>query len=498
MKLQPLKVIYGIFVSLLTWHVFWGCTINPVTKRPNFVLTTQEGERRIGEKEAQKVAQTMGLTDDPELVAYVHAIGNRLAAHSPRKDVEYQFFIVEMNEPNAFALPGGFIYVSRGLLPLTNSEAELAGVLGHEIGHVAARHSIQRLSAAAPFAIVGGVAGTVTGIVSDRLSNVVTGITGFAGNVLLAPYSRNQERQADEVGIELAADSGWDPAGLSHFLHTLGRYEEQKQPKSKTVSFFNTHPSTPERVEATIDHAKEVTHAGGQPIVKDHASFLEKLDGLVIGRHPAEGMFEDNLFLQPDLNFAIRFPNGWESQNSREAILAVEKDTSVFSLLTVAGQGDDPMSVVQALDKKSDGNILNNVERFQIGQLSAARIVLETRTKQGPTAVDLTWIAYDGDIYQIIGGSKLDLYKKYAPTFRQVAQSFRPLTSFERNRITIARLRLVQAHEGESIQNLIVRTESEWTVDQTALANGLERETILESGQLVKIAKREPYLPRKK
>ena len=156
----------GSFAGLLTALVFQGCAMNPVTGRPDFVLTTTEGERKIGEDAAREVEESMGLTEDPALAAYIEAIGKRLAMQSPRKDVEYQFYVVEMVEPNAFALPGGFVYVSRGLLALANSEDELAGVLGHEIGHVAARHSVRRMSAAAPFALVAGITGGAVGLVS--------------------------------------------------------------------------------------------------------------------------------------------------------------------------------------------------------------------------------------------------------------------------------------------------------------------------------------------
>ena len=233
----------GIFAGLLIALMFQGCAMNPVTGRPDFVLTTTEGERKIGKDAAQEVEQSMGLTEDPALAAYVKAIGKQLARQSPRKDVEYQFYVVEMGEPNAFALPGGFVYVSRGLLALANSEDELAGVVGHEIGHVAARHSVRRMSAAAPFAIVAGITGGAVGLVSDSLGDAVAAIPSLAGKAFLAPYSRQQEREADDVGVDIMAKAGWDPSGLSTFLHTLQRQEELQLGESRQPGFFDSHPA---------------------------------------------------------------------------------------------------------------------------------------------------------------------------------------------------------------------------------------------------------------
>lgn len=472
-----------------------GCAINPVTKRPNLVLTTTEGERQIGAEEAKRIEKETGLTDNTKLTAYVESLGQRLAAHSPRQDVEYHFFIVEMVEPNAFALPGGFIYVSRGLLALANSEDELAGVIGHEIGHVAARHSVQRLSAAAPFAIVGGVAGAVTGIVSERLSHLVTGITGFTESILLAPYSRSQEREADTVGIDIAAAAGWDPAGLSRFLHALEREEGMQQDKQTTISFFDTHPATPERVQDTAEYAQSVRRAPARPLDGDHGSFLAQLDGLVIGPHPAEGVFVENLFLHPDLDFGVRFPAGWKTRISRQMVLATQQQDSAFSFLQVVGQGDDPLSVPRTLSKKNGGKLLEHVERFQVGRLPAARLILQTKTKHGPRVVDMVWIAYHGLIYQIVGASPPDQYETFAPIFGQIARSFRPLTQDERENVTITRLRLVHAQDGETLKQFVLRTGSVWTVDEAAVANGLQPDSALKEKQLLKIAKRERYIP---
>jgi predicted Zn-dependent protease len=496
MKFTKPLIGHGFLVCLLSFGVILGCAMNPVTGRPDLVLTTTEGEREIGANEAKKVEQQIGLTDDPRLAAYVESLGQRLATHSPRQDIPYKFYVVEMVEPNAFALPGGFVYVSRGLLPIVNSEDELAGVVGHEIGHVAARHSVQRLSAAAPFAIVGGVTGAVTGIVSDNLSDAVMGITGFTGSIFLAPYSRSQEREADDVGVDLAAAGGYDPDGLSRFLHALEVQEKLRTEKPKTPSFFDSHPSTPERVRNTADYAKTVTRGPARPIAADHEAFIKKLDGVVIGTHPAEGVFNENLFLHPHLDFALRFPAGYETQISRQMVLAGDKEQLTLAFLQVAAEGNDPMDVPRELDKKSGGKVLDKIERFQVGGLPAARLVFQAKTKHGVMGVDLNWIAYQGVIYQIAGLSPEKKFKTFEPIFRQTVNSFRPLTRTERSNFTITRLRLARARQGESLQSFISRTDCVWTDEQVAAANGIQTNTVLKDGQLLKITKRERYMPR--
>src|SRR5205823_2494370 len=210
----------------------------------------------LGEAGARRVAETMGILEDPALSAYVRAVGERLAQFSPRTDVTYTFQIVDMEEPNAFALPGGYVYVTRGLLVLVNSEDELAGVLGHEIGHVAARHSVQQVSRAAPFAILTGIAAGVTGLASPLLGHVVGGIGGLASGAVLAPFSRDQEREADRVGQQLSAAAGWDPGAMSSFLKTLEREEGLGGNRPRRFAFLATHPSTPERIANTASYAR--------------------------------------------------------------------------------------------------------------------------------------------------------------------------------------------------------------------------------------------------
>src|SRR5262245_56441594 len=205
----------------------FGCSssVNPATGRREVVLMSADDEQQIDVQATREIEATVGVAQDPALNRYVQELGRTLAAHSPRQDVPYSFQIVEMDEPNAFALPGGHIYVSRGLLLLANSEAELAHVLGHEIGHVAARHAA-KLDAHVKTL---GIATLLGDILSGGREEEENPSSETAGANPFARYQRNQERQADSIGLQIASESGVDPAGMARFLTTLDNYTKLNQ-----------------------------------------------------------------------------------------------------------------------------------------------------------------------------------------------------------------------------------------------------------------------------
>ena len=230
-----------------------ACAVNPVTGQREVVLLSEAQEAQLGRESAAQVEEQMGIVDDPAMAGYIRELGARLARHSPRRGVDYRFAIADMGVPNAFALPGGYIYVSRGALVLANTEAELAGVIGHEIGHVAARHSVQRQTRSVGvglLTLLGVVAAGAAG--GEQAAQTVGQLGQVAGAGLIATYGRDQERQADQVGQELAARAGYDPAGVAGFLASLGRETQRLSGgRSRQPSFFDSHPLTDERVATT-------------------------------------------------------------------------------------------------------------------------------------------------------------------------------------------------------------------------------------------------------
>ena len=482
---QPVR---NLSLVILLAAAAGACSINPVSKLPEVTLITVEQEKKIGEEESKKVEQEMGLLGDAALTGYVDAIGQRLVKESPRHDLPHQFHVVDMNEPNAFALPGGYVYVTRGLLALVNTEDELAGVVGHEIGHVAARHTVQRISRQGPFALVTNLVSGVTGFFVPVVGNIVGGVGNFAQSLVFSPYSRSQESEADEVGQEMAAKAGWDPVGLATFLATLGREEALLSDGPRKPSFFDSHPATPDRVKNTTKHAKGLTQAKREPISRSHDAFLERLDGLVAGQRAANGIIQGSTYRHPDLNFFVQFPASWNVDNTPVQLAAAPKDGGTAVVLRAVAQGNDPLDGARALEKASKST-LPRTETTTINGLPAAR----TQVGDSRLKVDLTWIAHGGMIYQIAGIAETRNFDTVRPVFKTVVESFRPLSPDERQNIREKRIRLVKAKEGETVKALTARSQSAWKSNQVAVANNLEESDRLREGQLIKITVEEPY-----
>ncbi|MCW5889182.1 MAG: M48 family metalloprotease [bacterium] len=470
-----------------------ACAVNPVTRRPEVTLISASREKEIGQEQAQIVAESMGIVRDPQLTAYVAQVGARVAARSPRRDVTYVFQIVDSDEPNAFALPGGTVYVSRGMLALLESEDELAGVLGHEIAHIAAKHAVQRVSRAAPLGVVTGLGAAVTGLVSPQLGNLVAGAGLAANEAMLAPYGRAQELEADRVGAAMAADAGYDPAALVRALAALTQ-DDERRGDDRRPDWFTTHPPLPRREQEAAAEATRLTRAAPDPVAATPADFLRRLDGLVIGDDPAQGVIDGSRVLHPLLGFALTFPQGWELENAPTSIGArPPRGTQAALVLAGAGQGDDPAAALEPGVRAQVGTP-GGITRTTIDGLPALHVVGLTQAEDGTQVViDITLIAFRGAIYQVAGAATRRDYAATRGDFERTAGSFRALTPAERAGIRVTRLRLVPARAGETVAQVSARAKSVWKGADAAARNGRDPGERLPAGTLVKVAVSEPY-----
>jgi len=487
MTILLLKKIILIVPAIL----IYGCAVNPVTGNREVVFMSIEGEKELGAENAKQVEEKMGLVDDPNLVSYIQSIGQRLAKYSPYRDVTYQFQVVDMDVPNAFALPGGYVYVSRGLLVLVNSEDELAGVIGHEIGHVAARHSVQRLTRAAPIGLVTGVTSAAVGIVSSSLANAVSGTGTVLNSVILAPYSREQENDADAIGQKLAIKAGWNPEGITRFLSTLDR-EMIRQGEENGISFLATHPFTPHRVKATAIRAGELNAENSSTLpvsaqAKKHQDFLDKLNGLIVGIDARQGVFLEQEFLDPTMDFGLIFPEDWKTTNQSQYVAAVSKQENALILLQLQSEGDDP---VEAAHKFLNEAKLENktVTKLRIGGLPASQASVNSY-KQEST---VSWIAYDNQIFRLTSMIK-NSGVKYRDAINKTISSFHQLTAKQKTKIQQQRLRIFSARAGENLPALLKRVGSDWDEESCAIANNLQLGAVLKKGQLIKVVNSEPF-----
>jgi len=470
--------------------------VNPATGRREVVLMSTQEEKKIDETQAREVEAQLGLVRDPELLAYLDAIGQALAAHSPRRDVNYHFEIVEMEEPNAFALPGGHIFVSRGLLVVANSEAEIANVLGHEIGHVAARHAAQQDAHVKTLGLASLLSDLMSG--GEQESSDNERISGS----FVARYARNQEREADRIGLELATEAGVDPSGLGGFLRTLDQLSRLQQGFSMPQTYFATHPAAQERMIEASARAQEHEWRSeraplrewqpGRPVAKSRAEFLAHLEGIAVGRPASEGVFDGERFLHADLGFMVQFPSGWRLTNMSSQVVGISPKRDAVALLQLDSPGEDPAAAARAYAMR-EGFPIGDAISLRVGGLPAFRARALVPTSFGRIPAEITWVAHQGMIYRLIAGMQPGSLRSYEGVFRKFSHSFRALGPEDRARISELRLRIATARPGETLVELSERTRNEWDPTYTAVVNGFAPGALLAPGTPVKIAVREPY-----
>jgi len=451
-----------------------GCASEPKTgeKKKRTVLMTEYDDERVGREASVDVAAQMGVLDDPELNDYVTEIGLKLLRGLARRSFQYHFAVIDQVEPNAFALPGGYVFVTRGLLALVSSEDELACVLGHEITHVNHRHAAAQ---------------------QDLASRGIAMPWIRAGR--LASYSRDMERDADDGGQILCAAAGYDPIGMSTFLENLGQYERLRV-GHRNPGFFDTHPGSTERAASNAVRASELRWRRDPLLGDTRKSLLAKIDGLPLGERPEAGVFRDELFLHPDLDFQIRFPSGWYTANSNAAVGASEpRGRAVVFLMGDAPPGE-PQKIAQAwADKTNETQRLDvrDSRPVKIGQIDAWRMQVDTRMGGGSVSSLVTFIPYHGATWRITGMSRASDSEQFLGRTLNTMRSFRPLDDEERRSIVGYRLGLAQARVGESLEALGQRTGSAWGVPELAVYNGVFIDHRFEGGESVKIALEVPY-----
>jgi predicted Zn-dependent protease len=457
-------------------------------------LLTPGGETGAGREAAAEVERSMGLVDDPELIAYVRRIGARPAQRAERRGIEYRFFVVDMPEPNAFALPGGFVYISRGLLALANSEDELANALGHEVGHVEARHHLKGATSRVvflPVQIAAGLGEAATSIVSPTLGRSLSGVVQLPGALSIAAYSRNQEREADAIGQQLAAEEGWDPAGLSALMTALAREQELAGGEPSRLNWLASHPTSVERSRTAGERARTLERGAAHPIAGTRVAFLQKLDGLMVGPDPAQGAFVGERFLHPVLDFTLSFPEGWETLNQPTFVAAREVDGEAVALLQLA-DGADPRAAAEKFRRSTGLRFERGPEAVKLDGGQAVRA--EARAAE-ERRVHLTWLAHDERVFQLAGIAPEARFDGLRPTFDALASSFRALRAADLALIRESRLRPVQVRAGEGLAATLERSDSTWSPEKAAIANGIELDAALEAGAWLKVAVPQRYEP---
>jgi len=447
-------------------------------KPGRIVLKTVYDDQRVGEEQSSVIEAELGLVEDERLESYLRSVAVRMLRHTTDRPFDYEFRIVDQVAPNAFALPGGKIYVSRGLLALVGSEDELAAVLGHEITHAAERHSAGRI---------------------EHSSRINPFVLGYRRAAAVAAYGRDQERDADRGGQILAAKAGYDPAAIASFMKKLDAYDRYEVGWSRIPSFLATHPTSPERAALAANRATSLEWEPAAPVAaREPFGFYSMIDGLVLGENPAGGLFEDSLFVHPELRFSIRFPRGWSTVNTPQAVLAMSPERDAQASLTVEGEAGDLDAVIDRfIDSEFEGIQIRVKDRrsIRIGDLPGVRI--EGRASSGPVALwtQMTFVEFGGLVYRLailsLAG-RADVYRGRGHAF---GHSFRPLDEEGARSLEVTRLRIARSLENETLEQLSARTRNALELVYTGVLNDLFPSTSLKRGTLVKIGLREPYIP---
>ena len=437
-----------------------ACTTNPATGEQSFTAFMSESdEKKVGAEEHPKILEQFGGTySDEELAAYVREIGRKLVAKSEYADQQFQFFVLNDDIVNAFALPGGYIYISRGLIALCEDEAELAGVIGHEIGHVTARHTAQRYSTAVATNIgiaAVGILGSVLGAPSGA-TNVLAQGAGMA----LQSYSRSQELQADQLGARYMSAAGYDPHALTDFFTKLDvqtGIEAKKAGKPKdNFSIMSTHPRTADR----ITQARELAtiNMPANP-VRHRDAMLTNIDGLVFGKDPKEGFMKGDTFIHPDLDFKFTVPPDFKVDNGKTAVTASnDKGTIIiFNMESPKAATGMPnlVTYVQQHWAPALGVKPGTVEKITVNGMDGATTAMRVDTTKG--ARDLRLVAIRAGREQIFRFQFLtepNVTRTMSDPLQRVTYSFNKLAPGEADNVQPPHIRVHKVAGGETINGL--------------------------------------------
>jgi len=474
-------------LSVLILTLLAGCATNPVTGQKDFVLMSESQEIALGRETHPQVLERYGYYDDPELQAYVSRIGERLAARSHRQDLVFRFTVVDSSEVNAFALPGGYVYVTRGILPYFNSEAELAAVLGHEIGHVTARHSVRQYTAAQ----VTGLAGAV--IASQVGTPGASDVLNVLGTAVVRGYGRQHELEADRLGAEYLARTGYEPENM---LDVLGFLKDQQQYARQMAEeegrdyqgysgLLATHPSNDRRLQELVRGARQYKPNGTS---ENREAFLEQIDGLVFGPGEDEGVLRGNRFYHAGLGIGLTFPEGWKPENRPDRLVATFGKQEALLQITASDLGkrmtpETYMREEMGLDDLRDG------QSFAGPGYNGFTAIARAGTPFGTRDTRFAVILHADKAFILAGAAKAgDSPGRFDRAFLDTAKSFHQLSAAERELAKPRRIRVIRAKSGMTYESLGRQSPlAHHAADRLRLLNGDYPNGQPEAGQPIKI-----------
>lgn len=472
-------------VLAMAFLMLAGCAVNPVTGQQDFVLMSEDEEIALGRKMHPQVLEEYSVYPDPALQSYVQQVGERLALVSHRPNLIYRFTLLDSDEVNAFATPGGYVYITRGLLAYLNSEAEMAAVLGHEIGHVTARHSVRQHSAATTTGLLAAVIGAASGVQgASDLANV-------AGTALVRGYGREHELESDRLGAEYLARAGYSPQAMLEVIGVLKDQENFELQQAKEEGrephiyhgLFSTHPDNDKRLQETVLAAQRFQGSNGEHT--NRRGFVRQLDGLTFGPSEDQGVLRGNRFYHKPMGFGLEFPAGWKVENRPAALVATTPD------------GDGVMNVeVQDLNRRIPPrefmqtrlgiDEMRSGQTLDVNGLQGYAALVPATTAKGRVWAQVAVLYYHDRAFIFSGYRQGDTPETSAVL--ATARSFHALTPAERELAAAQRLKVIKAEAGIRYATLARKSPLQHHAeDQLRLLNGQYPRGEPDPGQLLKI-----------
>jgi predicted Zn-dependent protease len=483
---QPVtgKARFGKYLFLVIAALMGACSVNPATGEKQFTgLLPESQEESIGISEHQKVRQTYGDFMTGPVADYVTRIGQKIAPHTERTDVQYKFHVIDSPIVNAFAVPGGYIYVSRGLVALANSEAELAGVIAHEIGHITGRHAAARMSQ-------GVLAGLGAAILSAATGSEAVGqVANVGSDLYIKSYSRGQEHEADTLGVRYLSRAGYDPRAMASFLSSLDaqtKLDARIAGKSEGEGFnyFSTHPVTAERVAQASQMAAQ-TQGAGTAINRE--AFMQVVNGLTYGDSEDQGFVRGNTFYHPKMGFAFDVPQGFNVQNNPSELIAAHPDGSV--ILFDAGrddQGRDPLAYLT--QNWMQGKQAQGAESITINGLRAATAAFAGTANGKAVMIRVVAIEWKpGQFFRFQMAVPESASAAVVESLKRTTYSFRAISDSERQMARPLRVRTFTARAGDTVASAAARMAfPSYREERFRVLNGLSSSDALTPGQVYK------------
>lgn len=489
------------FTHLFSFFVLFtfvtSCSIqeSPITGSKRAYAYSWEQELQIGKDVDREIMAEYGLYSDPETEEYVNRLSQEILREShmrrddvPQKylDTEFTFRVLDSPVVNAFALPGGYVYVTRGLLAHLNNEAQLAVVQGHEIGHVAARHASQRglQQTIGQVAVLGGaiLGQELLGLPGESLLN----LSSSAAQLLFLRYSRDHERESDKLGVEYAAMAGYAAEEGAEFFTSLKRLSEQSG--QSIPNMLSSHPDPGEREQNIPKMAEEWRQEGYEQTIRNTEAYMEMLDGIIYGKNPRNGYVVDGLFVHPDLEFKYEVPSGWQVINQSSRVITVSGEGDAVNIFSIDSESTTAQQAIEKYSDQEGFTLLAANETQSSGRWPAYSGDFSVQTDNGELGVNVFAVEYNSKIFEFLSYTQSSKFDEYKPVLRSIGSSFDELTDTQILNIRPVRLQVTRAGRTAVFSDFLPsELPMDITPEDVAIINQINLDDRISSGTFIKI-----------